>query len=59
MYRIALVLFFALSQFLSLKTEQVRGEDVPFVTRINLPALKARLENNRGKVIILDFWLHN
>lgn len=59
MLRALLMLSFVLCMLFSLQTERVSGEGVPFIARINLPALKAKLENNRGKVVILDFWLHN
>lgn len=42
------------------KVVELRGDrTVPFVTRINLPGLEAKLDANRGKVIILDFWEHD
>lgn len=59
MYRALLILAFTVCAFFPLQTTQVNGNDAPSITRINLPGLEAELTANRGKVIILDFWLHN
>lgn len=57
MYRTILLSVFMVCASLSVQTERVEGESVPFITRINLSGLKAKLEANSGKVVILDFWL--
>ena len=57
MYRAILVSVFIVCASFSIQTERVEGEAVPFITRINFPGLKAKLDANKDKVIILDFWM--
>ncbi|HHT9133745.1 MAG TPA: TlpA family protein disulfide reductase [Candidatus Avalokitesvara rifleensis] len=57
MYRAILVSVFIVCASFSIQTERVEGEAVPFITRINFLGLKAKLDANKGKVIILDFWM--
>lgn len=59
MYRVLLIFVFALCTFFSIQTKPVSGKDVPFIIRTNLPGLRAKLTANKGKVIVLDFWVHD
>lgn len=59
MYRALLILALTVCTFFSLQTEPVNGKDIPFIVRIDLLGLEAKLAANKGKVVILDFWLHN
>ncbi len=59
MHILLITLTFIIGTFFSLQVGTVEGKDIPFIARIDLPALETKLTNNKGKVIILDFWLHN
>lgn len=59
MFRAVLVLTFTVCVFFSLQINPASGEKPTFVPRIDLQGLRALLDENKGKVIILDFWLPN
>ena len=42
------------------RASELRGDDiVPFLSKLDLLGLKAKLATNKGKVIILDFWVND
>ena len=59
MYRTLLILAVTVCVLFSPRTGPVYGKFIPLLPGIDLPELEARLHANKGKVIILEFWMHN
>ncbi|MCP4363756.1 MAG: tetratricopeptide repeat protein [Planctomycetes bacterium] len=51
---------YALAMAYNERASELRGDDtVPFLSKLDFLGLKAKLAANKGKVIILDFWVND